>query len=68
MRYWRPWRRLLLRVGGDSPPQWLLDYLYPDDAIIRFGGDGSICQENFEAIEPPRKLAELASPKYARKL
>ena len=39
MKYYRPFRLLLLRIS-DFTPQWLtdkiMDYLYPDDAEIEF--------------------------------
>lgn len=39
MRYWRPYRLLLLHLA-DHIPSWagdkILDYLYPDDCLITF--------------------------------
>jgi len=39
MRYWRPWRLLLIRLSYHVP-DWLneriLDYLYPNDLWVQF--------------------------------
>ncbi len=47
MRYWPPFRRLLLKLSDwlpESLQERLLEYLYPDDAIITFKGDDE-CQQ-----------------------
>ena len=36
---WRPWRRFLSKLSDYLPERWqerIMDYLYPDDAIIVF--------------------------------
>ena len=39
MRYWKPWRRLLIKLSRHLPTcleDRILDYLYPDDCVINF--------------------------------
>jgi hypothetical protein len=39
MRYYRPWRLFLIWLSNHVPPHFeerILDYLYPDDLLVRF--------------------------------
>jgi hypothetical protein len=39
LRYWKPWRKFIIMLSDHVPErieEKLLDYLYPDDAVITF--------------------------------
>lgn len=60
MRYWKPWRMLLIETA--SILEWATDrigdYLYPDEALIHWlePGERHIQEEKVEQAENTKKI------------